>query len=124
MQDVANRIVDLVNSQDAAGLTAMLAEGAVYLDEDGHAIPATAWAGRITAGDPPRNLSISGMRGETWDNSGWVSFNYELTENHDGNPVTLRGTASIVLQQVGGNWMIRAFHGAMYQTVAGLVAGE
>ena len=124
MQDVANRIVRLVNGQDTDGLNAMTADGAVYLDEDGHALPATFWIGRITVGDPPREMRTSGMRGEVWEDSGWVSFNYELDEVYEGEPVTLSGTASVVLQQVDGNWMIRMFHGALEQTVPGLLAGQ
>ena len=124
MQDAANRIVEFVNNQDADGLTAMTADGAVYLDEDGHALPVPAWIGRITSGDPPKQLEISGMRGEVWDTTGWVSFNYELDESYEGQPVTLTGTASIVLQQVGGNWMIHMVHGALEQHVPALVADQ
>ena len=124
MQDVANSIVEFVNNQDADGLTGMTADGAVYLDEDGHALPATFWIGIITSGDSPKQLAISGMRGDVWNDTGWVSFNYELDEQYEGQPVTLTGTASVVLQQVDGNWMIRMFHGALEQTVPALVAGQ
>ena len=42
MQDVANGIVEAINSHDEDALMAMLAEGALFLDEDGHALPAPA----------------------------------------------------------------------------------
>ena len=124
MQDAANRIVTLVNAQDAAGLEAMTAEGALYLDEDGHAPPVTAWIGRITGGDAPKQLEISGMRGQVMGNTGWVSFNYTLNETFEDAPVQLMGTASIVLQQTGGRWMIQMVHGALEQHVRAIAAQD
>jgi hypothetical protein len=122
MQQVANNNDAMVNAQDGAGLTAMLADGAPYLDEDGHAINATAWATRITAA--PKQMEATGFQGQEWGQSGWVSFNYTLAESFEGQDVTLRGTASFVLENTGGAWMIRMIHGALEQTVAGQVAGD
>ena len=62
------------------------------------------------------------MRGEVWENTGWVSFNYEFVSLFEGNPVTLPGTASVVLQQTGGSWMIHMVHGALEQHVPAIVA--
>lgn len=118
MQDVANRIVQMVNSQNADGLTAMTAEGALYLDEDGHGIPASVWINKLTG--TQKQMEISAVHGEVMGNTGWVSFNYTLGETFQGQNVALRGTASLVLQQTNGNWMIHMVHGALEQHVAGL----
>ena len=124
MQDAANRIVELVNSQNANDLETMTAEGALYLDEDGHAPPVTAWIGRITGGDAPKELEISGMRGQVLGDTGWVSFNYTLNEIFEDEPIQLMGTASIVLQQTGGRWMIQMVHGALEQHVRAIAAQD
>ena len=122
MQDVANGIVEAINSHNEDALMAMLLEGALFLDEDGHALPAPAWVGRVTGEN--EGIEISGMRGQTWSNSGWVSFNYEFSEEYEGNPVTLTETASVVVEQAGGNWMIRMVHGALEQHVPAMVAAQ
>jgi ketosteroid isomerase-like protein len=122
MQDVANRLVELINSQNADGLAAMTASDAILLDEDGHAPPASVWIGRIT--DGPKTIEISGMRGQTWGNTGWVSFNYILSETLDGQAVSLPGTASVVLEQVDGNWMIRMVHTALEQHANNLIGTD
>jgi hypothetical protein len=124
MQDAANRIVALVNDQDAAGLEAMTAEGAPYLDEDGHAPPVTAWIGRITGGDVPKELAISHMSDQVMGKTGWVSFNYTINETFENESVALSGTASVVLQKSGGNWMIQMVHGALEQHVRAVAAQD
>jgi len=124
MQDVANRIVELVNSQNANGLETMTAPGAIYLDENGHAPPVTAWIGRITGGDTPKELAISGMRGQVMGDTGWVSFNYTLNEIFEDEPIELAGTASVVLQQTGSRWMIQMVHGALEQHVRDIAAQD
>jgi len=96
-----------VNKQDAAALTKMLAMDALYLDEDGHAIPATVWVMRITTGTPAKVFTISGSHGQLLDeNTGWVSFNYTLAETFQNAPKTLSGTASMVLKKAGTDWSI------------------
>src|SRR5580693_4892439 len=56
MLDVANKISDAVNKQDAASLTKMLADGAVYLDEDGHAPAISRWVTQLTTGTPAKTF--------------------------------------------------------------------
>src|SRR5262245_41281870 len=43
MLEIANKIVEAINKQDAATLQKMSAPDAIYLDEDGHAPPVMAW---------------------------------------------------------------------------------
>src|SRR5687768_6299612 len=121
MLDIANKLAEAVNKQDAAALQKMVAPDAVYLDEDGHAPPIMAWITRITMGTPAKKMAISGTHGQMWDNAGWVSFNYTLAETFQGQPKTLRGTASVVVKKAAsGEWLIQLVHGALEQKVAGL----
>ncbi len=121
MLDVANKISDAVNKQDAAALTKLLADGAVYLDEDGHAPPISRWVTQLTTGTPAKTFVISATHGGMWDTAGWLSFNYTLTENYKDMPKTIKGTASLVLKkQPSGDWQIVLVHGALEQKVAGI----
>ena len=121
MLDLANNIVDAINKQDTATLEKMLAPDAVLLDEDGHAPPARRWINKIATGTPPKQISISATHGQMWDDAGWVSFNYTLTEIFQGQPRTVEGTASIVVRKsAGGEWQIQLIHAALKQRVAGL----
>jgi ketosteroid isomerase-like protein len=121
MLDLANKLVEAVNKQDADTLQKMLAADAVYLDEDGHAPPAQAWIRKLATGTPPKQLAISSTHSQMWGDTGWVSFNYELTETSEGQPKTVKGTASIVARKSsGGDWQIQLIHGALYQKVAGV----
>jgi len=121
MADIAIRLADAINKQDAAALQKMVAPDAVYLDEDGHALPVMAWINKLTVGTPPKKMAISGTHGQMWDTSGWVSFNYTLAETFQGQPKTLRGTASVVVKKAAsGEWLIQLVHGALEQKVAGL----
>lgn len=121
MLNLANQLAEAVNKQDAATLEKMLAPDAVFLDEDGHAPPARAWVRKLTTGTAAKHIEISETHGQTWDNSGWVSFNYTLTEQYQGQPKTLKGTASIVADKsASGDWQIKMIHGALDQRVAGI----
>ena len=121
LQTFADTLVAAVNKQDAAALTKMLAMDALYLDEDGHALPATVWVTKITTGTAPKVFAISGSHGQMLDdNTGWVSFNYTLAETFQTAPKTLSGTASMVLKKAGADWSILMVHGALKQSVAGV----
>jgi len=123
LQAYADNLAAAINKQDAPTLTKMLGTDAIYLDEDGHAIPATVWAGRITQGTPPKVFAISGSRGQMIDdNTAWVSFNYTFAGMFLNPPVqkTLNGTASFVLKKNGADWTALMVHGALKQSVAGL----
>ncbi len=121
LQAVADAIAAAINKQDAAALTKMLAMDAPYLDEDGHAIPATVWVMRLTTGTPAKTFAIamnSSHGAMLDDNSAWLSFNYTLTEGTPSKNLT--GTASFALKKSGADWTIAMIHGALTQHVAGL----
>jgi ketosteroid isomerase-like protein len=121
MLDLANQLVDAVNKQDTATLEKMLAPDAVFLDEDGHAPSAQNWIKKLATATPPKQLAISSTHSQMWEDAGWVSFNYELTETFQGQPKTVKGTASIVAKKsADGGWQIQLIHGALYQKVAGI----
>lgn len=120
MLRVANELAEAINKQDGAKLEEMLAPDAVYLDEDGHAPPARVWVHKIAAGTSPRHITISETHGQMWGDAGWVSFNYDLTEQFHGQPKTLTGTASIVARKMDGKWKIVLVHGALKQKVEGI----
>lgn len=121
MLDVANKLAEAINKQDAETLKKMLAPDAVYLDEDGHAPPPQNWINKLTTGTPAKQITISTTHSQMWDNGGWVSFNYVLNENFKDQPKAVKGTASVVLKKAGnGDWLIQMIHGALEQKVAGL----
>ena len=125
MLDIANKIAEAINKQDAATLTKMLAPDCVYLDEDGHAPGVARWVTVLTSGTPPKKFEVSATHSQMWEDAGWLSFNYVVGETFQNNPKNLRGTASLVLKKApSGEWLIQLIHGALYQKVAGLPEGE
>jgi hypothetical protein len=76
---------------------------AIYLDEDGHALPVMVWINKLTMGAAPKQMMIAQTHGQLFDYIGWVSFNYTLDETYQGQLKTLKGTASIVLK-IMGHW--------------------
>jgi ketosteroid isomerase-like protein len=124
MLDIANQLADAINKQDAAALQKMMADDAVYLDEDGHAPAVSRWITALTstaAGAPAKKIEISTTHGQSWEDYGWVSFNYVIAETINGEPKSVRGTASLMARKAsGGDWKIQVVHGALYQKVAGL----
>ena len=125
MLDLANRLVEAINKQDAATLQKMVAPDCVYLDEDGHAPAVGRWITVLTSGTPPKKMEINTTHSQMWEDSGWVSFNYVVGETFQNNPKNVRGTASIMVKkQANGEWLIQMIHGALYQKVAGLTDGR
>jgi len=120
MLDLANNLAAAINKQDAAALQKMVAADAVYLDEDGHAPPVARWITALTTGTPAKEITISAHHSQMWDTGGWVSFNYDLKENFQGQPKVVKGTASITVKKDGADWKIVLIHGALMQKVAGL----
>lgn len=119
MLNLANQIAAAVNARDTDALTAMLTADAVYLDEDGHAVPPAVWAMRMTTGEGEKHIEISSTHSQTWDDTGWVSFNFTFTEAYQGQPASIRGIASVVAHRIDGAWKIAMIHGAFEQHVAG-----
>jgi hypothetical protein len=66
----------------------------VWLDEDGHHLLANVWVNRLMSATPPRKLSISNLRVNTWDNGGWAGFNYVIEGTNQ-----VKGTNSLVFKK-------------------------
>jgi ketosteroid isomerase-like protein len=122
LQDIANKIADSINKQDAATLTGMLSENCVYLDEDGHAPAVSRWVTNLTSGG--KKIDISMTHGQIMGDAAWLSFNFAVTETFQGNPKTIKGTATMALQKAGNDWKIQMIHGSFFQKVAGITDGN
>lgn len=114
LADLTNKFIESWNKADATYLNSILTADALWLDEDGHMVPATAWITKGTNG--PKKLAITGLRvhqiGET---SGWAAFNYTMDETATprggtAGPNTMKGLASIVFEKVGADWKVTLVH--------------
>src|SRR5690349_466750 len=65
--DMVNMIVAAINNQDAAYLQKVVAPDAVWLDEDGHMLPANIWINRLMQAKPAKKVTMTGLTGQTWD---------------------------------------------------------
>jgi ketosteroid isomerase-like protein len=119
--DWVAKMTEALNKGDAAAMNAMLTADAVWVDEDGHFPPASAWVGRLTttgsktltvlAAPTPLRVTESG-------DIAWASFNFSLKETvtprgqATGTPNEMQGIASIVLKKDGGEWKAFLIHAA------------
>jgi hypothetical protein len=106
--DFVRSMVTAFNNRDTAFFQKAIASDAVWLDEDGHHLNGTVWINRLLSANPPRKLSISNLRVNTWDTAGWAGFNYLLEGTNQ-----VKGTNSLVLKKTGNDWQIVLIHGAV-----------
>jgi hypothetical protein len=71
-----------------------------------------------------KKIEISGTHGQVMDDAAWLSFNYVVSETFQGNPKSIKGTATFVLKKSGADWTIHMVHGAFFQKVAGITDGN
>src|SRR5262249_18392441 len=76
--DMVNMIIAAINNQDAPYLQKVVASDAVWLDEDGHMLPANIWINRLMQAKPAKKVTITGLTGQTWDGGAWAAFSYTL----------------------------------------------
>src|SRR4051794_28289214 len=88
--DIANKIAESINKQDAATINKMLAPDCFYLEEDGHPPPVARWVMNLTSGN--KKMEISSSHGQIMGDAAWLSFNFAVTETFQGNPKTIKGT--------------------------------
>jgi ketosteroid isomerase-like protein len=106
--DVMNGVVKAFNSRDTAFFEKLISPDAVWLDEDGHHLIATVWMNRLLSANPPRKLSITNLRTESWGDGGWAGFNYVLEATNQ-----VKGVNSMVFKKTGDEWKIVLIHGAV-----------
>jgi SnoaL-like domain len=108
LADVMKSVVTAFNNRDTAYFDKLIAPDAVWLDEDGHHLLATVWMNRLLSANPPRKLSITNLRTESWDTGGWAGFNYVLEATNQ-----VKGVNSMVFKKTGNDWKIVMIHGAV-----------
>lgn len=114
LADMVNSIVTALNTQDAAYFQKNVAPDAVWLDEDGHMLPASAWIGRLMNAKPAKKITITGLTGQTWDGGGWAAFSYTLDETTNaGASNQMKGTNSLTFKKNGNDWQVVLIHAAV-----------
>ena len=106
--EVMNNMVTAFNNRDTAHFQKLIAPDAVWLDEDGHHLLASVWMSRLLSANPPRKLTVSNLRTQSWDNAGWAGFNYVLEGTNQ-----VKGINTIVFKKTGNEWQIEMIHGAV-----------
>src|SRR4051812_13242147 len=106
--DLVKAVVTAFNSKDVAYFQKLIAPDAVWLDEDGHHLLAMVWMNRLLSANPPRKLSITNLRTESWDDAGWAGFNYVIEGTNQ-----VKGVNSMVFKKTGNDWKIVMIHGAV-----------
>jgi ketosteroid isomerase-like protein len=111
---MVNAIIMALNTQDAAYFQKNVAPDAVWLDEDGHMLPASAWIGRLMQAKPAKKISLTGLTGQMFDGGGWAAFSYTLEETTaQGAPNQMKGTNSLTFKKVGNDWQVVLIHAAV-----------
>jgi len=119
--DMVAKITDAINKSDAATLNTLVTPDAVWVDEDGHFPPASAWIGRLTSSGAktltvltaPTPLKVTEM-----GDIAYAAFNYSLKETvtprgqTSGTPNQMDGIATIVFKKDGADWKAFLVHAA------------
>ena len=111
--DLVKSMVTAFNNRDNAFFQKAMAQDAVWLDEDGHHLIGTVWMNRLMSANPPRKLTISNLRVNSWDTGAWAGFNYVIEGTSQ-----VKGTNSLVLKKNGADWQIVLIHGAVDTAIA------
>ena len=114
LADMVNAIVTALNNQDAAYFQKNVATDALWLDEDGHMLPANIWIGRLIQAKPAKKITITSLTGQSWDSGGWAAFSYVLDETTSAGAANqMKGTTSLTFKKVGADWQVAAIHAAV-----------
>ena len=98
--DMVNAIVTAVNNQDAAYLQKVVAMDAIWVDEDGHFLPAGIWVNRLMQAKPAKKMAMTNLTGATWDNGAWAAFRYTLDETTAAGAANqMKGSASLTFKE-------------------------
>jgi ketosteroid isomerase-like protein len=109
--DMVNAIVTAINNQDAAYFQKNVAPDAVWVDEDGHFLPANIWINRLMQAKPAKKFAMTQLSGQTWDAGAWAAFRYTLDEmTQAGAPNQMKGSATLTFKKVGTDWKVAMIH--------------
>jgi ketosteroid isomerase-like protein len=109
--DMVNAIVTALNNQDAAYLQKVVAMDAIWVDEDGHFLPAGIWVNRLMQAKPAKKMAMTNLTGATWDNGAWAAFRYTLDETTSADaPNQMKGSASLTFKKNGADWQVVMIH--------------
>src|SRR5437870_1413963 len=109
--DMVNAIVTAINNQDAAYLQKVVAPDAIWVDEDGHFLPATIWINRLMQAKPAKKMAMTQLSGQTWDVGAWAAFRYTLDETTAaGAPNQMKGSATLTFKKAGNDWQVAMIH--------------
>ena len=112
--DEVNMIISALNNQDAAYLQKVVAMDAVWLDEDGHMLPAGVWINRLMQAKPAKKITINNLVGQTWDGGAWAAFSYTLDETTNAGAANqMKGTNSMTFKKVGNDLQVAVIHAAV-----------
>jgi ketosteroid isomerase-like protein len=119
--DLVAKMAEAINKADAATLNKLITADAVWVDEDGHYPPASAWIGRLTT-TGPKTLTIlaapSPLRVTEMGDIAWAAFNFSLKETvtprgqTTGTPNEMQGIATIAFKKNGTDWQAFLIHAA------------
>lgn len=114
LADMVNAVITALNTQDAAYFQKNVAPDAVWLDEDGHMLPANIWIGRLMQAKPAKKITLTNLTGQMWDGGGWAAFSYTLEETTNaGAQNQMKGTNSLTFKKNGNDWQVVLIHAAV-----------
>jgi hypothetical protein len=114
LADMVNAVITALNTQDASYFQKNVAPDAVWLDEDGHMLPANIWIGRLMQAKPAKKITITNLTGQMWDGGGWAAFSYTLDETTAaGGQNQMKGTNSLTFKKNGNDWQVVLIHAAV-----------
>jgi hypothetical protein len=91
-----------------------LPPNAIWLDEDGPAVPANIGINRLMQAKPAKKITMTNLTGQAWDDGAWAAFKYSLEETTQaGAPNQMNGMNSMTCKKVGDNWPVVLIHAAV-----------
>ena len=84
---------------------------AIWVDEDGHFLPAGIWVNRLMQAKPAKKMAMTNLTGATWDNGAWAAFRYTLDETTAAGAANqMKGSASLTFKKNGNDWQVAMIH--------------
>ena len=111
--DLVQEGITAFNNQDIAYFERNLADDAVWLDEDVHAIGpkerVLGFLGRRFSATPPLQITPVSIQTGATEDSAWAYFRYSMSQGDE----QVEGLNTTVFRKVGNDWQIVLIHGAL-----------